>query len=370
MKLTIKTLKQVSYTVEIAQEASVADLKQEIEAKHSFDSKSMKLLYSGSVLEDQKLLSEIGIKDGHVIMMMNAKARPQNIAKEEIKEEKKEEEPVPNTISKETEKVNIPSVSKVVPAKDYSKEIQSLAEMGFSQEMSKNAIEAAKGNVNLAIDYLYNGIPSNQGQGQGRQNPQLSEFMDEEEEFEPIEIDPEMLNNLDLNDPNTLKTIASIVKIIIQEDPSQLSNLLSDIEETNPEIIDFIKEHEAEFKSMIEQPISPQDLLLFQSLAGSSDQQLLPEEGDDDNEDVPEGLQNILNQAQNLLNAGPGDITTNLNLSQTDRESVDRLKNLGFSEDEALQAFMACDRNETLAANFLFDNKFKDDMNIDCKINY
>jgi UV excision repair protein RAD23 len=364
MKLTIKTLKQVSYTVEIDQEASVASLKQEIEAKHSFDSKSMKLLYSGSVLEDQKILSEIGIKDGHVIMMMNAKARPQNIAKEEIKEEKKQEEPVPSSIKNETEKVNIPSVSKVLPAKDFSKEIQSLAEMGFSQEMSKNAIEAAKGNVNLAIDYLYNGIPSNQGQS--GQNPQLSEFMDEEEEYEPIELDPEILNNLDLNDPNTLKTIASIVKIIIQEDPSQLSNILSDIEETNPEIIDFIKEHETEFKSLIEQPISPQDLLLFQSLAGSSDQQLLPEEGDDDNEDVPEGIQNILNMAQNLHNSGPSDLTSNL--SQTDKESVDRLKNLGFSEEEAVQAFMACDKNETLAANFLFDNRFKDDMNIDCKI--
>ena len=87
MKLTIKTLKQVSYPLEIHQEATVGQLKLEIETKHNFDSKSMKLLYNGVVLVDEKLLSEIGIKEGQIIMMMNSKAKPQNISKEEKKQE-------------------------------------------------------------------------------------------------------------------------------------------------------------------------------------------------------------------------------------------------------------------------------------------
>jgi UV excision repair protein RAD23 len=35
---------------------------------------------------------------------------------------------------------------------------------------------------------------------------------------------------------------------------------------------------------------------------------------------------------------------------------VERLAQLGFDPQEALQAFLACDRNEELAANFLFDS--------------
>lgn len=365
MKLTIKTLKQVSYPLEIHQEATVGQLKLEIETKHNFDSKSMKLLYNGVVLVDEKLLSEIGIKEGQIIMMMNSKAKPQNISKEE----KKQEESLPNEIGNLTSEnqiqsqVQVKPVSniKMQPLKNYTNEIQSLSEMGFSGEMAKNAIEAAKGNISLAIDYLYNGIPSSSQVN----NPQLSEFLDEEEEMEPFEIDPEMLNNLDLANPNTLKTIASIVKVIIQEDPSQLTGLLSEIEDTNPEIIDFIKEHETEFKSLIEKPISNEDLHLFQSLAADCGHG--HPEGEIDEDQIEEGIQNFLNNAQNLQQDNPSTLV-NINLSQSDREAVNRLMSLGFPEEDALQAYMACDKNETLAANFLFDNKFKDDMNIDCKI--
>jgi UV excision repair protein RAD23 len=348
MKLTIKTLKQISYTVEVQAEALVSNLKEEIEKSHGLDSKSIKLLYNGVVLDDKKSLSEIGVKDGHVIMMMNCKAKPQN-QNQSIKEEIKEEEALPTKIpSKQVKETsNVPKSPKL---KDYSNEIQTLKEMGFSQEMSKNAINAAKGNVNLAIEFLYNGIPSvNEG-------PQLSEFYDEDEEgeLEPIELDPEMLSNLDLTNPNTLKTIVSVIKVIIQEDPNQLAELLEGIEETNPELIDYIKQNETEFKSLLEQPVNEEDIRVFESLGG-----IQPvshnEEGDDDFSD-PDN-----NQVESQLN------NNLVQLSQNDKEAVDRLKALGFNEAEALQAYLACEKNETLAANLLFDNKYKDgDMNVDC----
>ena len=43
----------------------------------------------------------------------------------------------------------------------YTKEIQQLLDMGFDKEKAIDAIEFTKGNIELAIDYLYNGFPKN-----------------------------------------------------------------------------------------------------------------------------------------------------------------------------------------------------------------
>ena len=52
-----------------------------------------------------------------------------------------------------------------------------------------------------------------------------------------------------------------------------------------------------------------------------------------------------------------------ISLTHEEMESVNRLMALGFSQQQAAQAFIACDRNENLAANFLFDQNggFDDD---------
>ncbi|KAI1730295.1 XPC-binding domain-containing protein [Ditylenchus destructor] len=46
-----------------------------------------------------------------------------------------------------------------------------------------------------------------------------------------------------------------------------------------------------------------------------------------------------------------------MELTEPERESVERLMSLGFSETEAIEAFIACEKNEMLAANYLFDRR-------------
>lgn len=367
MKLTVKTLKQIAYQVEVPQEAKGEDLKKEIEKTQGFDAKVLKLIFNGKVVEDSHILIEMGVKEGDVIVMMNARAKPQNVNQEE----KKVEEPVSQNVNKNnnmapaSDKKKKEKEKKAIPVKDYKNEIQQLKEMGFGEDMAKSAIEAAKGNLNLAIDYLYNGIPTSVNKVTDEQL--YGEFFEnEDEEYEePFELNEEMLNSLDLNNPETLKHLASIVKVLIQEDPTQLSNLLMEIEEINPEIIDYIREHESEFKSLIEKPVTNEDVEAFESLIQGGHHAHL-DEGD---EALDEGIAGVIQDTAFLGQSGQLDASANVNLSDSDKEAIERLKNLGFSEVEAYQAYMACDKNETMAANFLFDMKLKEggDMNVDCK---
>lgn len=67
-------------------------------------------------------------------------------------------------------------------------------------------------------------------------------------------------------------------------------------------------------------------------------------------------------QAQQLLGGGGvAEETHNpasrhvVSLTQEEMDSVNRLMELGFSQQDAAAAFLACDKNEALAANLLLE---------------
>ena len=325
MKLIIKNLKQVPHNVEVANEkVTIKELKLEIEKVHGFDANHLKLLFNGVVLDDTKTLESYGIKDEFVIIMMNTKAKPKNTSSEQ-----QAEQPKPQTTNTETktetktEQNPNPQQTSQQPQpqqQNYTEQINNLVDMGFVRSEAEAAIKAARGDTNLAIEFLYNGIPAN--------------------------LPPESPQNVSVSSSSSeaLQKVASAIKIICSQNPNALQTILMNIEQTNPQLMNNIKEHEEEFKNLLQSPVTQADLQNFQQFQNS-----------------------LQLGGMGGLNFGGGQRGQRqqggfqIPLSKEEFEAVKRLKELGnFSDIEAVQAYMACEKNEELAANFLLESKMNE----------
>ena len=199
--------------------------------------------------------------------------------------------------------------------------------MGFEKSQAEAAIKAAHGQIDLAVEFLYNGIP------EGANDNDL--FVEEENQGQgEVEGEGEGEEEMD-----PLKKIAGICKILCQNDPSKLTNILQNIQQSDPDLFSLINEKEDEFKNLLEQPVNQDDLRAFRSF-----QQELGLGGGEGGHHQHQGGQ------------------IRLNLTPQDREAINRLKELGnFEEADVVQAYIACDKNEEMTANYLFEQKMRDD---------
>lgn len=98
---------------------------------------------------------------------------------------------------------------------------------------------------------------------------------------------------------------------VVQQQPQMLEPILQQVGAGNPQLAQMIASNPEQFL------------------------QLLAEDADED-APLPPGAQAI-------------------SVTEEEREAIERLCRLGFERDLVIQAYFACDKNEELAANFLFD---------------
>ena len=324
MKIIIKNLKQVQYPININNDKiTVKELKEEFCNVHNqFEASSLKFLYHGLVLNDEKTLSDYKLKDEDVLIMMATKSHIIHNNKQDNEKEVKKD--LENQKEKEQEKEKEKEKEKK-KEKEYPNELKQLTEMGFDKETSEKALKISKGNLQGAIELAMNGIT----------DEDLAFFEEQEQQSQ---------NNR--NNTPTLKTIASVIKVLCQHDPSNLEDILQTLQQNAPELMNMISNNQEEFENLLKEPMNENDLRNFEQFQIENGE--LFGLGEEDEEDDNDGI----------------------NLTKDEMDKVKKIVEFtGVSDAEAVQAFIACEKNEQLATNFVLENKYgNDSMDIECKI--
>ncbi|GAA6102887.1 UV excision repair protein RAD23 homolog B isoform X1 [Tachysurus ichikawai] len=386
MQITLKTLQQQTFKIDIDAEETVKALKEKIEnekGKESFPVAGQKLIYAGKILNDDTALKEYKIDEKNFVVVMVAKPKAAPAAaqssttaatsssptsstttptsppaaataattttttttttitdttSESSKEEKAAEEKPPSSTPASSgilTNVNIfeEATSALVTGQSYENMVTEIMLMGYEREQVVAALRASFNNPDRAVEYLLTGIPAESEGNVGGSDPAAPvggapvapTGLSSPSSTTPTQPSAgSAANPLDFlrNQPQFLQ-----MRQIIQQNPSLLPALLQQIGRENPQLLQQISSHQEQFIQMLNEPAQEAG----QGGGGGS-----------------------------VSEAGGGHMNY-IQVTPQEKEAIERLKALGFPEGLVIQAYFACEKNENLAANFLLQQNFDDD---------
>jgi len=375
-KLTIKTLQQQQFTLEVNDEDTVASVKNKIELQEKHPASWQELIHAGKILEDNSPISSYGIseQDFLVLMVRKPKDAPATATppKTETVQEKPKETPVqtptvpstPNVPPQSTPPTqpqsSQPSSSATPPAtsvqasatlvtgSEYENTVHQLMEMGFEREDVVKALRAAFNNPDRAVEYLMTGIPeisdlppparspqqaqAQQSQGQQQQATQQSSGSTPVIPPTTPLIPPQFLQQQQQQQQQPQQGVNvfdflrqhpqfNTLRAMVQQNPALLQPVLAQLAQQNPQILQLINTHQQDFIRLLNEPVTG---------GGGGGGGGLP--------------------------GGPPPGAQYIQVTQEEKAAIDRLENLGFDRTQVIEAFLACDKDETLAANYLLEH--------------
>ena len=253
MKLILKNLKQVEFEIQIESNSiTVKALKKEIEKLYSFDSDQIKILFSGIILEDQKVLSEYNIIENSTIIIMNLKPTKNSNTENKTSNVNENKDITQNKMQVQ----NNPKQDITEILKDNLKiQVDSLVDMGFERSQVEIAVKAANGRIDLAIDYLNNGIPDkNRNRNRNNNNNQRNN------------------NNSQNEIMKELKKQAGIIKVLCKDNKYMIFTILNNIKRNDPGLLRLITDYRDEFEKLLDAPITEEDERYYKSIETKADE--------------------------------------------------------------------------------------------------
>lgn len=323
-------------------------------------------VHKGQVLEDEKTVSEAEItEDGFVVVMSKKTKKPAEKTTTSAPAAAAAAAAAAVAAAPQTAEVPVSSPGLVVGA-ELEKAIEELQAMGFPRDQCVAALRAAFNNPDRAVEYLLNGIPeammasapaanaaaaaapapaapgadaaaanavrtaegataSAPGVGAGGAPPAAADGS------APLNLFPQGIpanlaaagaggaeEEAQEGEVNTLAFLRDnpqfqALRAMVQGNPSILQPMLGELQRQNPQLYHLINSNQEEF------------------------------------------LQ-LLNEASDFEAQGMGEgEMEQIELSKEENEACERLMALGFTMEQCVEAYIACDKNEEMAANYLFE---------------
>ena len=249
MKLILKTLKQVELEIEVESDLiTVKELKLKIESLYSYDSDIIKLIYKGAILDDAKPLNHYQINENCSIIIMNTKnIQAANKTETNNNINNNLNYPIKQNIPKFENQEKKEEITDILKD-NLNITINSLVDMGFEKSQVEIAVKAANGRIDLAIEYLNNGIPEKSNNNNLRNNNNNNEIMRE------------------------LRKQASIIKVLCKDNKRYIFYLLDNIKRNDPGLLRLITDYRNEFKKLLDEPVTEEDEKIYKNIETKADE--------------------------------------------------------------------------------------------------
>ncbi|XP_008283781.1 UV excision repair protein RAD23 homolog B isoform X2 [Stegastes partitus] len=387
MQITLKTLQQQTFKVDIDEEETVKTLKERIEqekGKDTFSVAGLKLIYAGKILNDDTALKEYKINEKNFVVVMvtkpkTASAAPQSSpaasapsttapaapppsssssdkpaepASTDSKPEERQSStaepsstPVGSEASTNTNLIN-EAVSTLVTGPSYDAMVNEMMLMGYEREQVVAALRASFNNPDRAVEYLLTGIPGrDQGPATGPDAVAPPVSGAPAVSTGGISVPANTGSSSSAGGGNPLSFLRNqpqfhVMRQLIQQNAALLPALLQEIGRENPALLQEISNHQEQFIQMLNEP-NPDAVPVGGGGGGGA---------------------GGAGGAGGLGGDTPGGSHMSyIQVTPQEKEAIERLKALGFPEGLVIQAYFACEKNENLAANFLLQQNVDDD---------
>jgi len=392
VKITVKTLQQQQFSLEVGENDTILNVKEKIEQQEKHPVSHQKLIHAGKILDDNLKVVDAKISENDFLVLMVRKPAGKGTTEPSKPAETKPtpSQPAPTPIQAPTPAPSqapkpapspapsqpapsqpapsqpVPTLSQpaqtqgvgastLVTGSEYEIMVNNLCDMGFPKEEVVRALRAAFNNPDRAVEYLTTGIPEIQESAPPASIPvKQAQQPVAQPASQPAAQQPTIPPTTPLLPPQFLggqpaqggpgrsgvfdflrqHPQFNLLRQMVQANPQLLQPVLQQLGQQNPQILDLINQHQQEFIQLINEPVQGggQGMGGLGGLGGMPGMGSMPGMGG-----APPGAQYI-------------------QVSPEEKAAIDRLEGLGFDRSQVIEAFFACDKDETLAANYLFDH--------------
>ncbi|CAL0332122.1 unnamed protein product [Lupinus luteus] len=361
MKLTVKTLKGTHFEIRVHPNDTIMAVKKNIEdvqGKDNYPCGQQLLIHNGKVLKDETTLAHNNVSEDAFLVVMLSKSKtlgsagtsstqpasnpPTTVSTSNSTPQPQTEASNNHAPATDAATTNLSTdtygqaASNLVAGGNLEQTIQEIMDMGggnWDRDTVSRALRAAYNNPERAVDYLYSGIPeaaevavpaSHFPSSQTTETGGVTAgAVSGVPNSSPLNMFPQEaisgggagIGSLDFlrNNPQF-----QALRSMVQSNPQILQPVLQELGKQNPSLLRLIQEHHAEFLQLINEPAEGSEGDIF----------------DQPEQDMPHAI----------------------NVTPAEQEAIARLEAMGFDRDSVIEAFLACDRDEQLAANYLLEN--------------